>query len=191
MTPSGSPRDLTAAAVAYTAEIPVWLVAGVGRVLPGSVWNALAERLLNEAAVETWDADDEIVPMGLVTLVANPFGVEDVDADRRELDGERSRHGLHRGADARADHEPGKRATARRAARQHDRAGAGEVRPGLLEDAQPLAHTRLVDAQLAGGGGGVPAVAHQRGQGCQVFDGQGRRAGHYTPGELVSGFQII
>ena len=37
------------AAVAYTAEIPVWLVAGVGRLLPASVWNALADRLTEPA----------------------------------------------------------------------------------------------------------------------------------------------
>jgi hypothetical protein len=75
-----------AAAVAYTAEIPVWLVAGVGRLLPTSVWNALAERLANDTAVETWDADDEVVPMGLVTAIANSSGVEDLDVALKRVD---------------------------------------------------------------------------------------------------------
>jgi hypothetical protein len=75
-----------AAAVAYTAEIPVWLVAGVGRLLPASVWNALADRLTNDSAVEAWDADDELVPMGLVTAIANPFGVEELDVALKRVD---------------------------------------------------------------------------------------------------------
>jgi hypothetical protein len=64
----------------------VWLVAGVGRLLPGSVWNALADRFANDTAVEAWDADDEVVPMGLVTAIVNPYGVEDLDVGLARVD---------------------------------------------------------------------------------------------------------
>jgi hypothetical protein len=49
-------------------------------------WNALADRLTNDSAVEAWDADDELVPMGLVTAIANPFGVEELDVALKRVD---------------------------------------------------------------------------------------------------------
>ncbi len=64
-----------AAAVARHAGVPVWVVAGVGRVLPGRLWEALAGRL---DADDPWDADDELIPLDLVDRVAGPRGVEDV-----------------------------------------------------------------------------------------------------------------
>ncbi len=67
-----------AASVAHTAGLPFWLVAGVGRVLPARVWEALESRLdLDE---EAWDADDEVVPLQLVDSVIARTGVLDVDA---------------------------------------------------------------------------------------------------------------
>ena len=50
---------------------PVWVVAGVGRVLPGPLWEALARRLDDD---EPWDADEEIVPLDLVDRVVGPDG---------------------------------------------------------------------------------------------------------------------
>lgn len=71
-----------AAAVAHHAGVPVWLVAGVGRLLPARVWENLTGRLDDEA--EPWDADDDIVPLDLIDRVVGPSGPETVaDALRR------------------------------------------------------------------------------------------------------------
>jgi hypothetical protein len=61
-----------AAAVAYTEQIPVWVVAGVGRILPPRLWGAMVDRIA--AAGDPWDADWEVVPIGLVTAVVGPDG---------------------------------------------------------------------------------------------------------------------
>lgn len=73
-----------AAAVAYCNEVPVWLAAGTGRLLPGPMWSALVRRMTD--AVEPWDADDEIVPLALVSKLVGPDGVEDVTAALRRTD---------------------------------------------------------------------------------------------------------
>jgi hypothetical protein len=61
-----------AAAVAYTEQIPVWVVAGMGRILPSRLWGAMVDRVT--AAGDPWDADWEVVPIGLVTAVVGPDG---------------------------------------------------------------------------------------------------------------------
>ncbi|GAC1322698.1 MAG: hypothetical protein NVSMB16_16650 [Acidimicrobiales bacterium] len=61
-----------AAAVAHHAGIPVWVVSGAGRTLPGPLWDALLGRL--DLRGEPWDADDEIVPIDLVDRVIGPWG---------------------------------------------------------------------------------------------------------------------
>lgn len=66
-----------AAAVASCADVPVWLVTGVGRLLPESTWNALASRLDDE---EPWTLADEVVPLGLVAQLTGPAGPEPVAA---------------------------------------------------------------------------------------------------------------
>lgn len=65
-----------AAAVALDAGVPVWLVVGVGRILPDRVWQALVGRL--DLADEPWDSDDELVPLSLVDGVIGPNGAESV-----------------------------------------------------------------------------------------------------------------
>ena len=62
-----------AAAVARHAGLPVWAVGGVGRVLPGRLWDALAARL--EEDDEPWLAAEELVPAELVDNVVGPDGV--------------------------------------------------------------------------------------------------------------------
>ena len=62
-----------AAAVARHAGLPVWAVAGVGRVLPGRLWEALVARL--EEDDEPWLAAEELVPAELVDNVVGPGGV--------------------------------------------------------------------------------------------------------------------
>lgn len=63
-----------AAAVARHAGKQVWLVAGVGRLVPGRLWEVIEARL--DAAEDPWDAEEEVVPLDLVTHVAGPFGME-------------------------------------------------------------------------------------------------------------------
>jgi len=71
-----------AAAVARAAGVPVWLVGGVGRLLPQRMWDGLRRRAV--PADDPWDADDEVVPLALVDRIAGPAGVEAVaDALRR------------------------------------------------------------------------------------------------------------
>ena len=54
--------SLAAATVARHAEVPVWLIAGVGRLLPARMWEAVAGRHVTKAA-DPWDLDEEIVPI--------------------------------------------------------------------------------------------------------------------------------
>jgi hypothetical protein len=65
-----------AAAVARHAGRRVWLVAGVGRVLPSAVFDAMVRRLGTEGPDVT-EATDEVVPFDLVDAVAGPAGLED------------------------------------------------------------------------------------------------------------------
>ena len=66
--------SLAAATVARHAGVPVWLAAGVGRLLPGRMWEALADRRATRAA-DPWDLDEEVVPLELVDQVAGPAGL--------------------------------------------------------------------------------------------------------------------
>ena len=66
-----------AAATAKHAGVPVWLVGGVGRLLPKRMWEALVGRL--ELMGEPWELDDELVPIDLVDRIAMPTGILPVD----------------------------------------------------------------------------------------------------------------
>jgi hypothetical protein len=55
----------------------VWLVAGVGRVLPPAVFDAMCRRLGTEGPDLT-EATDEVVPLDLVDQVVGPGGLETV-----------------------------------------------------------------------------------------------------------------
>lgn len=63
-----------AAAVAHHAGVPVWAVAGVGRLLPSRMWEALARRV-DDGSAEPWEMEDEVVPIDLVDQVAGPAGL--------------------------------------------------------------------------------------------------------------------
>lgn len=65
-----------AAATAHHAGVPVWLVGGVGRLLPKRVWEGVLARLDSE---EPWEADDEVAPLDLVDRIVGPEGPEPLD----------------------------------------------------------------------------------------------------------------
>ncbi len=71
-----------AAAVAHHAGVPVWLTVGVGRLLPGRVWESLSSRL--DDLADPWELDDEVLPLDLIDQVVGPSGLETIaDALRR------------------------------------------------------------------------------------------------------------
>lgn len=65
--------SLAAASVARHAGVAVWVVAGVGRVLPGRMWDAYVRRLDDEG--DPWDLDQELVSLDLVDAVVGPTGL--------------------------------------------------------------------------------------------------------------------
>ena len=69
----GAAGSRAAAAVGRHARATVWVVAGVGRVLPDRMWLALAGRIDDG---EPWHAPDEVVPLDLVDAVVGPTGLE-------------------------------------------------------------------------------------------------------------------
>ena len=74
-----------AAAVARQADIPVWVVAGSGRLLPPRMWEALVRRR-SLRSTDPWDLDEEVVPLELVDLICGPAGLEAPDAALRRTD---------------------------------------------------------------------------------------------------------
>jgi hypothetical protein len=66
------------AAAAYCAEVPVWLVAGIGRRLPEALWCRVAERYAESP--EPWIHDHELVPVATVSHVVGPNGVSALTA---------------------------------------------------------------------------------------------------------------
>ncbi|MDQ6697260.1 MAG: hypothetical protein M3Z46_07360 [Actinomycetota bacterium] len=73
-----------AAAVARHADVPVWVVAGAGRLLPLRMWNALAARL--DLRGEPWELDEDIVPLDLIDQLVGPRGLEPVAEGLRRVD---------------------------------------------------------------------------------------------------------
>lgn len=60
----------------------VWVVAGVGRLVPGRIFDHAVRRLAG--ATDPWDADDDTVPLSLVDRIVGPTGPLAVtDAIRR------------------------------------------------------------------------------------------------------------
>jgi hypothetical protein len=72
-----------AAAVGRHAGVPVWLVAGVGRLLPQRMWEGLRRRIDD---VDPWDCDDEILPLDLVDCIVGPDGPLPVSDALRRVD---------------------------------------------------------------------------------------------------------
>ena len=72
-----------AAAVARSAGVPVWLVAGVGRLLPQRMWEPLRSRVVGH---EPWDDEDEVVPLSLIDRIVGPTGALEVSSALRRTD---------------------------------------------------------------------------------------------------------
>jgi hypothetical protein len=81
LVPAGS---RAAAAVARDAGVPVVLVAGVGRLLPSRMWDALADRW--SGSVDPLDAAEEVMALGLVDRLAGVEGVVDVAEGLKRTD---------------------------------------------------------------------------------------------------------
>lgn len=79
----GRAGSLAAAAVAHHVATPVWLVAGVGRVLPTRMFEWVADR---GDDVDPWDDDVESVPMSLVDRIVGPSGPQPVSEIRFRVD---------------------------------------------------------------------------------------------------------
>jgi hypothetical protein len=77
------PGSLSAAAVAHHLEIPVWLVAGVGRVVPTRMYNWVADRSEDR---DPWDDEVESVPISLVDKLLGPSGPQPVSEIRYRID---------------------------------------------------------------------------------------------------------
>jgi hypothetical protein len=80
----GSAGSHAAAAVGYCAEVPVWLVGGVGRLLPDALWQAVVSRVANEGP--PWELDHDVAPLTLASVLCGPAGPEPVADGLRWLD---------------------------------------------------------------------------------------------------------
>jgi hypothetical protein len=72
-----------AAAVAWSLDVPVWLVAGVGRRLPDPYVSVIADRL--SAGAEPWELDHDVFATGLVTHVVGADGLTDLAGEPGRL----------------------------------------------------------------------------------------------------------
>lgn len=72
-----APGSHAAAAVARSCSTPVWAVAGVGRFLPRAMFEPVRDRAIG---TEPWDADSELVPLGLIDAIVGPSGVQTVES---------------------------------------------------------------------------------------------------------------
>lgn len=94
------PSSWAASAVARDEGRPVWLVAGVGRVLTTALWEAACDRV---GTPDLWDPGDDLVPLRLVDRVVGPSGPETVSAALARADSpsvpELARRGLTPGSE--------------------------------------------------------------------------------------------
>ena len=68
-----APGSRAAAAVARSAGVAVWVVAGVGRCLPAPLWSALEARL-DRSRLFAWERAEEFVPLSSCDTVVGPSG---------------------------------------------------------------------------------------------------------------------
>ncbi|MHB1487185.1 MAG: hypothetical protein ACYCS7_08485 [Acidimicrobiales bacterium] len=74
-----------AAAVARSAGVAVWLVAGEGRVLPAKLWEALRSNF-DAVNLQAWERPDEVLALEMVDSVVGPTGMTDPAGALRRAD---------------------------------------------------------------------------------------------------------
>ncbi len=79
------PGSWAAAAVARAAEVPVWLLGGVGRTFPAPMWEAVVARL-GRPGREAWERGHDLVPLELVDQVAGPGGLRPATVAAADVD---------------------------------------------------------------------------------------------------------
>lgn len=80
-----APGGWPAAAVARAAEVPVWVVAGAGRIVPKDLWPVLVARL-GGPATAPWELDHDHLPLELVDRLVGAQGPETVTDGLRRGD---------------------------------------------------------------------------------------------------------
>lgn len=80
-----APGGWSAAAVARAAEVPVWVVGGVGRLVPSAMWPALQARL-GRVTTPPWELDRDLLPLDLVDRLVGRVGPEAVTDGLRRID---------------------------------------------------------------------------------------------------------
>lgn len=81
LVPAGS---LAAAAAARHADVPVWMLAGVGRLMPERMFQALSDRW--SGSVDPLEAVEEVMPLDLVDRLVGVDGVVEVAEGLRRTD---------------------------------------------------------------------------------------------------------
>jgi hypothetical protein len=76
-------EQATVEGLARHAGVPVWLVGGIGRMLPGRMFDGLRLRVEPD---DPWEADDEFVPLDLVDRIVGPRGPESVTEALQRID---------------------------------------------------------------------------------------------------------
>lgn len=80
-----APGSWAAAAVARTAQVPVWVVAGRGHLVAPRLWSSVVRRLAG-AATAPWDHDQDHLPLDLVERLVGPHGPEPVAEAAQRID---------------------------------------------------------------------------------------------------------
>jgi hypothetical protein len=62
-----------AASVGYCSDVPVWGVVGLGRCVPQQLFTNMTARVYDRR--QPWDADVDVVPLGLLSAVVRPDGL--------------------------------------------------------------------------------------------------------------------
>ena len=77
--PEGAVAPSSSLAIAATAKhhgVPVWMTVPVGRALPPSLWEYATAPL---RGAETWENDEDIVPVELIDAIVGPIGMRPGD----------------------------------------------------------------------------------------------------------------
>ncbi|HUW00949.1 MAG TPA: hypothetical protein VMW08_01230 [Acidimicrobiales bacterium] len=77
--------SLPAVLLAREAGVPVWLVAGVGRLLPARMWEGMLARR-DPGGDDLWEFDEDIIPLDFVDAIVGPKGPQSPDIAIRRTD---------------------------------------------------------------------------------------------------------